>query len=655
MSSQIPGQTNQSVAAQAAAPVAAAPVDKMLDHGAYMWERNRRRLLLLFVVVTLAVVLFSVRGIIEGVIGLLTSLPSLAFTLLYAAFFMIIQFGALMWFLARPRQYVVTPDNPQVGLSFASYRGQPDLLEHAKSTVRILKGIAKFRAMGGEPPKGMLLSGAPGTGKSYLAGIIAAEANLPFIYIDASGLSSMWMGMDALMVMSLFGKARKLARKYAAPGHPGACILFMDELDSIGMSRSGMQGGGPAMGGMGAAGLGMGMRMGLNTMLNQMDSLGQFVEDRMWHKLGRWLGVIRGPVPPKPVVFVIGATNRPDVLDPALTRPGRLDRKLQVYPPDGEGRRDIIEFYLSQKAHDPGLNMDLLVADSVGWTPVEIKTIINEALIVAHDDGRDRLTYRDWLGARDMRQLGLKQPITKMTAEDKRAIAYHEAGHAVVAHYMRAEHRILKASIIRMGDALGVVQRSDKEERYTRRASEIEADIMIALGSRAVEEEFLEIKMTGADSDMQTATWLAMSYCGQHGMGPTLLSVPAASAMGGGGIPEPLMRIADKMLDQLYTDTRRLVREKGPAVHAVANALLEKQELIGDELDEIYAMVEEAHPEILTVFVRKPLELPKPFRDEPWRKSETIPLPEQIPAAATEPPAVPKPAGADPWSHWPAE
>ncbi|MBI2773859.1 MAG: AAA family ATPase [Chloroflexi bacterium] len=544
---------------------AAPPSERMLDHGAYMWERNKRRLLILSIGLTLAITLFSVRGIVEGVVGLITSVPSLAFTLLYAAFFMIVQFGALMWFLARPRQYTVTPDSPQIGLSFDSYRGQPDLLEHARSTVRILRGIAKFREMGGEPPRGMLLSGAPGTGKSYLAGIIAAEANVPFIYIDASGLSSMWMGMDALMVMSLFGRARKLARKYAKPGDPGACILFMDELDSIGMARGGVQGG-QIQGGMGAAGLMGGMRMGLNTMLNQMDSLGQLVEDRMWHKLGRWVGIIRGPVPPKPVVFVIGATNRPDVLDPALVRPGRLDRKLQVYPPDGEGRRDIIEFYLAKKAHDPAINLDLLVADSVGWTPVEIKTIINEALIIAHDQSRDQLTYRDWLAARDMRQLGLKQPISKMTVSDKRALAYHEAGHAVVAHYVRAEHRILKASIIRMGDALGVVQRADKEERYTRQASEIEADIMISLGSRA--------------------------------------------------------------------------REKAEAVHAVASALVERQELIGEELDEIYAMAEEAHPELKTEFVRKPIVLPKPFDEASWKKTETVTIPEAIAAAA--PPHVKK-------------
>ena len=646
--------TSKSVAAQAAGPGAqAAPIDTMLDHGAFIWERNRRRLLIVLVVIALAVVLIGVRGIIEGLVGLVAQAPSMLVLLLFYAFAMIAQFGVLMWFLSRPRTYTVTPDSPQIGLSFNNYRGQPDLLEHAKSTVRILQGIQKFRDMGGEPPKGMLLAGAPGTGKSFLAGIIAAEANLPFIYVDASSMTSMWFGMDALIVISLFGKARKLARKYAKPGHPGACILFIDELDSIGRSRGGVVGG-QQQGGMGPAGMMGGMTgFALNTMLNQMDSLGQFTEDRWKHKLGRWLGVIRGPVPPKPVVFVIGATNRPDVLDAALVRPGRLDRKLNVYVPDGEGRREIIDLYINQKAHDPNINVDLMVQDSVGWTPVEIKTIINEALIVAHDNGRDRLNYRDWLAARDMRQLGLKQPITKMTPSDKKAIAYHEAGHAVVAHYVRGDHRILKASIIRMGDALGVVQRSDREERYTRTAKEIESDIMIALGSRAVEEEFLGIKMTGADSDMQTATWLAMSYCGQHGMGPSLLAVPSQDALG--SVSEPLMRVADAMLDQLFVETRRLVREKGAAVHAVANGLLEKGELIGEDLDEIFAVVAEAHPEVTTAFERKPLELSKPFDERSRRKSETIPLPESVPAAATERPATPAPAAMSPWGHWPTE
>ena len=254
-------------------------------------------------------------------------------------------------------------------------------------------------------PKGMLLSGHPGTGKTFLATVIAAEARLPFIYIDASSLRGMFWGMTELMVMKLFRDARGLARKYAPPGQRGACILFMDEIDSIGMNRGGQGGGqqGQLMGGML-----MGGGTGLNTLLNQMDSLGDHVEDRWTHKVLRWFGLERGPVKNKPLVFVIGATNRPAVLDPALTRPGRLDRILEVHRPDAEGRRDIIGHYLAKKAHDPDLPMELLINDSMGWTPIMIKTIINEALIHAHQEGRDSLTYKDWLDAADERDLGLQ-------------------------------------------------------------------------------------------------------------------------------------------------------------------------------------------------------------------------------------------------------
>ncbi|TMD25788.1 MAG: AAA family ATPase, partial [Chloroflexi bacterium] len=291
-------------------------------------------------------------------------------------------------------------------------------------------------------PKGMLLSGAPGTGKTFLAACIAAEAKLPFIYIDASSLRAMFWGVDSLMVMKLFRDARGLGRRYAGEGQRGACIVFMDELDSIGMSRTGVQ----SSPGVGAGGFFGNSGFGLNTLLNQMDSLTEHVEDRLRYKIARWLGIVRGPVPAKPLVFVIGATNRPEVLDPALTRPGRLDRLINVYPPDGEGRREIILGYLKDKAHVPDIELDLMVADSVGWTPIAIKTCINEALIVAHDNGREALTYKDWLDAADQRALGLKQPIRRMTEDDQCAIAYHEAGHAVVARYLQPENRVLKAS-----------------------------------------------------------------------------------------------------------------------------------------------------------------------------------------------------------------
>jgi cell division protease FtsH len=574
---------------------------------AYVLDHNKKRLLILFIVLGGAVLLYGIRGIFQGILDMIGQAPQLLVLLLFYSFMMIVQFGALMWFMSRPRTYTVTPDKPQIGLSFENYRGQPDLLEHAKSLVRILKGVKAFQDRGGEMPQGMLLAGPPGTGKTFLAGVMAAEANLPFIYVDASSLSSMWMGVDALIVVSLFRKARGLARKFAAPGQPGCCILFLDELDSVGMSRGGM-GGGQQQGMMGPMGMMGGRGLALNTMLNQMDSLGKHVEDRMKYKLARWFGLIRGPVPPKPVVFVIGATNRPDVLDPALVRAGRLDRKLMVYVPDGDGRRDIIQHYLRLKAHDPEMPIDLMVGDSIGWTPIDIKTIINEALIVAHDAGREFLNYRDWLQARDARMLGIKQPIQTMSAPDRRAIAYHEAGHAVAARYLQQENRIQKASIIRMGDALGVVQRSSREERYTRHAREIETDIMVSLASRAVEEVFLGTKMAGASSDLQTATYLAMSYIGTLGMGPTLLAVPASGVM---TPPGPVLKLADRLLDNLFEETKRLVREKEYAVHAIAGALAQKGELIGQELEEIFVAADLSNPEMAKPFQRKPVNLPK--------------------------------------------
>ena len=275
-------------------------------------------------------------------IGMVAALPALAIQLAFAASYLIFYFGFMFWFLSRPRKYVTTPDDPQIGLSSPTTAAS----RTCSSTPRAPSnpaGESTFAAVGGEMPKGMLLSGQPGTGKTFLAGCIAAEAQLPFIYVDASSLRGMFWGMDSLMVMKLFRDARGLARKYARPGQRGATILFVDELDSIGLARGGQQGMGMGIGGM----LGGGS-FGLNTMLNQMDSLGDHVEDRISRKILRWFGLIRGPVKDKPLVFVIGATNRPEVLDSALTRPGRLDRMLNVYPPDGEGRRDIISLPLEE-------------------------------------------------------------------------------------------------------------------------------------------------------------------------------------------------------------------------------------------------------------------------------------------------------------------
>ena len=290
--------------------------------------------------------------------------------------------------------------------------------------------------------------------------------------------------------------------------------------------------------------------MGLNTLLNQMDSLGELVEDRWRFKILRWFGLIRGPATNKPLVFVIGATNRPEVLDQALIRPGRLDRMLVVHEPDADGRRDIIEHYLSTKRHDPDIPMELLVNDSMGWTPIMIKTIINEALIQAHHDGREFLTYKDWLEAADERALGLKQPIRSWNLTDRREIAYHEAGHAVAARYLRPSHRISKATIIRRGHALGYVQQRPREERTSLYARSIETQIMVSLAGHVVESRFLDKLSTGPSSDLHAATLAAEDYVGSLAMGPTKIDHPDAArpatdragARGGARAARPAVR-----------------------------------------------------------------------------------------------------------------
>jgi cell division protease FtsH len=578
------------------------------SHLAFLWRRNRPRILVVLGILTLLIVFNGARGLVEAAIGMVAALPLLAVQLAFAMSYIIFYFGFMFWFLSRPRKYVTTPDDPQIGLSFEEYRGQPDLLDHARSTVKILQGQTTFAAAGGEMPKGMLLSGRPGTGKTFLAACIAAEAHLPFIYVDASSLRGMFWGMDSLMVTKLFRDARGLGRRFApeGKGQRGACILFMDELDSIGLNRGG---GGQGLG-IGIGGMMGGGSAGLNTLLNQMDSMTNNIEDRYSRKVLRWLGLLRGPVPEKPLVFVIGATNRPEVLDPALTRPGRLDRMLEVYVPDGEGRRDIITHYLSKKQHDPDIDIDFLVGDSIGWTPIMVKTILNEALVLAYEDGRDRLTYKDWLAATDARTLGLRQPIRRMHDDDRRAIAYHEAGHAVAAHYLQPENRIIKATIIRRGGALGVVQPRPKEERYTRHARQIESEIMVFLGSRAVEEEVLKTKMTGASSDLMGASTLALDYCAIFGMGSGLLVMPPTGIL---AYPMPIARMADALLETLMVETKRLVTEKAYAVHAVAAALYEHGELIGTELEEVFEAADAANPEAAEPFERKLFTLPRLF------------------------------------------
>jgi ATP-dependent Zn protease len=416
----------------------------------------------------------------------------LLFQLLFAVMFMIIQFVALFWFLGRGRVYWVMPG--ETGVGFKDYKGNPEVLEGARRVVTLLRGVKEFKQMGGEVIRGLLLVGPPGTGKSYLAQVISTEAGVPFGYASAPSFQNMFMGIGNLRVMMLYGKARKLARKY------GACILFIDEIDAIGAARAN-QGPSTGLGGMMFGG-NTGM---LNELLMQMDPPPQ--EQGWWRKLLRRFGLRRGKAE-MPPVLTIAATNLAEVLDQALTRPGRFDRKITVDLPDADGRREILEYYLDKVKHDD-LPIERMISDTIGYSPVAIKYVINEAVVHAHFDGRQSMNYWDFTRAREAHEWGLRQPIKSMSAEERRRIAYHETGHAFAQLKLLPRERVSKVTIVRHGGALGLMAPKPLEEMHTHTKEEILGHIQVSLASRAAEELFLDIKMTGAVSDLANATQLA--------------------------------------------------------------------------------------------------------------------------------------------------
>jgi len=509
------------------------------------------------------------------------SVLTYVFQIGFAIMFMIVQFGALFWFLGRPRLYWVMPG--ETGVSFDDYKGNPEVLEAARRIVLLLRGTDEFKEMGGQAVRGLLLTGDPGTGKSYLAQCMSTEAGVPFAYASAASFQAMFIGMNVLMIKRLYSKARRLAREY------GACVVFMDEIDAIGMSRSasaGRGGMGMGMGGglFGAGGGGMG---GLNELLMQMDPPN--IETGWFKKILRILGLHHSRVQNQPVLTV-GATNIPESLDPALLRPGRFDRKIHVAPPTDKYRGEVIEYYINKVTHDPNISIQTLVARMVEYTPVAIKHVINEAVIIAHFDGRDSVTYTDIVEAQDVHEFGLRQ-LAELTPIERRRLAYHEAGHAVACYYLMDRYFPAFVTIHQHGDLEGAAAFAawrQTETIVTWSKEDVLARIQVSLASRAAEELFLDVSLNGVTGDFASATELATRYVGIYGMDGTLTSYLPFMGAGGGvtGVPKLSERV-EAILQSQFKAVKRLFQEHREALMAVAEALIERDELVAEEIKQL--------------------------------------------------------------------
>ena len=526
--------------------------------------------------------------IIVGVIPTLSppspgSVITYVFQIAFAIFFAVIQFVAIFWFLGRARVYWVLPG--ETGVSFDDYKGNPEVLETARRIVALIQGVKEFQEMGGKPVRGLLLTGDPGTGKSYLAQCMSSEANVPFGYVSAASLQSMFLGMNVLIIRRLYTKARKLAREY------GACIIFMDEIDAIGGSRNfGSQGMGMGMGGGMMGGMFGGGGGGLNQLLMEMDPPN--IETGWFKKILRTLGLSQGRTQNEPILTV-GATNVPDALDRALLRPGRFDRKINVAAPSDKYRSEVIEYYLNKVAHEDGIPVPALSARLVEYTPVAIKHVVNEAVIIAHFDGREKINYRDLVEAQDVHEYGLRQAST-LTEIERRRLAYHEAGHTVVSYYLMDRYFPAYVTLQRRRDgsslenALAFAHPRPKETVLTQNRDEILAEIQVNLASRACEELFLNTQLNGVAGDFMTATRLAALYIGAFGMDGTISSyLPLGDPKALPGLAERV----EKLLQEQFKAVKLLLKEHNEALIAVADALIEKDELVSDE---IIALIQEA-------------------------------------------------------------
>ena len=469
-------------------------------------------------------------------------------------------------------------------ITFADVAGCDEAKEEVTEMVDFLRDPSKFQKLGGRIPRGVLLVGSPGTGKTLLAKAIAGEAKVPFFSISGSDFVEMFVGVGAARVRDMFEQAKK-----AAP-----CIIFIDELDAVGRQRG--------------AGLGGGndeREQTLNQMLVEMDGF-----------------------EPSVGVIVVAATNRPDVLDPALLRPGRFDRQVVVLLPDIRGREQILKVHMRKVPVAPDIDASILARGCPGFSGADLANLVNEAALFAARGNKRLVDMEDFERAKDKIMMGAERRSMVMPEEERRNTAYHESGHAVVAKLLPKTDPVHKVTVIPRGRALGLTMQLPDQERYSQDRERLLCTICVLFGGRIAEELFMQQMTTGASNDFQRATDLARRMVTQWGMSDTLGPMVYGEEEGEiflgrsvtthKNMSEATMQKVDveirRVIDEQYARARKLLEDNRDKVEAMTAALLELETIDADQINDIMAGL--------------PPRPPKPSSAPPAPRTDSTPGPE---------------------------